>query len=47
MNHNADLGNAHNGNLEVDLIRRELPNHLVTYAKDKCRGYLFRSNENW
>ncbi|UQC71798.1 hypothetical protein C0560_13785 [Lelliottia sp. AC1] len=35
---NEDMGNAHNGNSVLDLITRELPNHLVTYGKHKKQG---------
>lgn len=35
---NDDIRNARNGNSVLDLISRELPNHLVTYGKDKKQG---------
>lgn len=35
---NVDMRNARNGNSVLDLISRELPNHLVTYGKDKKQG---------
>jgi hypothetical protein len=35
---NADMRNARNGNSVLDLIIRELPNHLVIYGKDKKQG---------
>lgn len=35
---NEDMRNAHNGNSVLDLITRELPNHLVTYGKHKKQG---------
>lgn len=35
---NDDMRNARNGNSVLDLISHELPNHLVTYGKDKKQG---------
>ncbi|WP_391487828.1 DEAD/DEAH box helicase [Leclercia tamurae] len=35
---NEDMRNARNGNSVLDLIIRELPNHLVTYGKHKKQG---------
>lgn len=35
---NEDMRNARNGNSVLDLILRELPNHLEIYSKDKKQG---------
>lgn len=35
---NVDIRNARNGNSVTEMIIRELPNHLVSYGKDKKQG---------